>query len=558
MLMLKLLFKRIINVNIDLEFFITFLFLNAGFLLLYFSQIITQNGIVLDEKILFRILGYGATLISEVFVVSVLLSKKKKCQKVIIYISAAFFILDFYSIFYYNTVFNYALFEIILATNFNEAFEFLSVHFDYKIFILIVFIFCVIKFVGHKINQGVYIQKNKKLLNIIMLFNLLLTVCMWGGITYKNPNNLFWLTNCISLERMVTLPLNAYIETIQYDNYKKMYGNKDIEIQNNANIPYIVFVLGESMNRNHMQLYGYHLNNNPNLSKKEKNLFVFNDVISPQSGTLQVLKVLFSFYNGDGKDNFYNNENLFFVLRKSGYSTTWISNQDNNNISSNLGLLYAEVCDRFYFTQDFFDELNYDGKILPLIDQAIKSEENKYNFYVIHLMGAHEEYAKRYPDTFKKFDLNDEKSFDGSMISKKVRSDYDNAVLYNDYIVNAIIEKFINKNAMIIYVSDHGEEVYEDRAFSGHYPNGNFNMIEIPMIIYVTNEFKLKFPELVNKIKMSVNKPFVTNDMIHSLLDIMNIDNKNLVKERSIFNEKFNITSKRIYNGQIYTKEWRN
>ena len=173
-------------------------------------------------------------------------------------------------------------------------------------------------------------------------------------------------------------------------------------------------------------------------------------------------------------------------------------------------------------------------------------------------MGAHEEYAKRYPDTFKKFDLNDEKSFDGSMISKKVRSDYDNAVLYNDYIVNAIIEKFINKNAMIIYVSDHGEEVYEDRAFSGHYPNGNFNMIEIPMIIYVTNEFKLKFPELVNKIKMSVNKPFVTNDMIHSLLDIMNIDNKNLVKERSIFNEKFNITSKRIYNGQIYTKEWRN
>ena len=49
---------------------------------------------------------------------------------------------------------------------------------------------------------------------------------------------------------------------------------------------------------------------------------------------------------------------------------------------------------------------------------------------------------------------------------RNVLADYDNAILYNDSIVDAIISRFEDKEAIIIYMPDHGEECYEgNRGF---------------------------------------------------------------------------------------------
>ena len=40
-------------------------------------------------------------------------------------------------------------------------------------------------------------------------------------------------------------------------------------------------------------------------------------------------------------------------------------------------------------------------------------------------------------------------------------SEYDNATLYNDSIVDQIVRRFANEDAIVIYVPDHGEECFE-------------------------------------------------------------------------------------------------
>ena len=38
---------------------------------------------------------------------------------------------------------------------------------------------------------------------------------------------------------------------------------------------------------------------------------------------------------------------------------------------------------------------------------------------------------------------------------------YDNAILYNDSIVDQIVKRFANEEAVVIYMPDHGEECFE-------------------------------------------------------------------------------------------------
>ena len=58
----------------------------------------------------------------------------------------------------------------------------------------------------------------------------------------------------------------------------------------------------------------------------------------------------------------------------------------------------------------------------------------------------------------KRADLNEQR--------RSILADYDNAVLYNDSIVYQIVKRFENKDAIVIYMPDHGEECYEgNRGF---------------------------------------------------------------------------------------------
>ena len=83
-------------------------------------------------------------------------------------------------------------------------------------------------------------------------------------------------------------------------------------------------------------------------------------------------------------------------------------------------------------------------------------------------------------------------------------------------------------------------------------------MVEIPFLIYTSDKFIKNYPEKVESIKNSVDKPYMTDDLIHTILEIADIKTSEFDETRSIINKNFNDKRKRITGGKDYDTELKN
>lgn len=85
---------------------------------------------------------------------------------------------------------------------------------------------------------------------------------------------------------------------------------------NNSKTPYVIFILGEATTRNHMQLYGYNLENTPKLVERNSRgeIFKFEDVTSCANYTMSAMRQIFTFTEKDDDENlWYTKANLFDI-----------------------------------------------------------------------------------------------------------------------------------------------------------------------------------------------------------------------------------------------------
>lgn len=333
-------------------------------------------------------------------------------------------------------------------------------------------------------------------------------------------------------------------------------------LTDDSTIPFVIFVLGESTDRNHMQLYGYRLPTTPllNVRHERGEIFRFNDTIACANNTAPAMSKIFTFAEKDELLNdWYLKANLFDVVRRAGYHTVWLSNQSPIGLWGNFDKYFSARCDEKFFIESedkLAQQRQIDGVLLPVLDEFLAASTAAKNFYVIHLYGTHGIYRERYPAEFEKFSADDEDKPESNW--KKVTAEYDNAVLYNDFIVDEIIRRFEDKNAVLIYISDHGEEVYDGRDFAWHSleEDGNVHMIEIPALIWVSKYFRERYLEKISALNAAVDRPYRTDYLIHTLLDLMDIRTTSFDATKSIINENFDSTRPRIYNGKLYVKRF--
>ena len=161
-------------------------------------------------------------------------------------------------------------------------------------------------------------------------------------------------------------------------------------------------------------------------------------------------------------------------------------------------------------------------------------------------MGSHNRYEMRYPSAFAQF-KSDSISGVEKYVDKAQVAAYLNSVLYGDFIVSEIFKHFAESDSIVIYFSDHGEEVYDWRSFIGHSDSkiSRF-MVEIPFIIYVSDSFIQKHPTLYKRIQKASNQRYMNDDLIHTLLDIAGINLKGYEAKRSILSEDTSILDERV------------
>jgi arylsulfatase len=337
--------------------------------------------------------------------------------------------------------------------------------------------------------------------------------------------------------------------------------NENLTVQHvGKGIPNIVLIVGESENRNHMHLYGYDRDTTPGLDQLAKNhkIAVFTDVVSPHAYTTASLSEIYSLHHYENPDKWYNTLNLIDILKKAGYHTSWLSNQESSGNWVSVANFLANRNDYKEYTylrdstSDLYD--SYDEKLFPIIDKVKSQNTSDKQFYTIHLMGSHASYDRRVPPNWRKFELeptNTKADFE--------RNAYDDTVLYNDYVLTQIFKKFDDTDTLIIYISDHGESVYEkDSKLIGH-GDGQLNryMLEIPMIMYGTDTFKENHPELWKKILDAQHRPYMTDDLPHTIMDLLDIRVNGFDASRSIINSEFNSNRNRVIQGQDYNNYYK-
>ena len=136
-------------------------------------------------------------------------------------------------------------------------------------------------------------------------------------------------------------------------------------------------------------------------------------------------------------------------------------------------------------------------------------------------MGNHSSYSERYPKDFSKFSGN------------KIVDDYDNSILYNDFVMENLYDKLLELPDFkcMVYFSDHAEDV---KRHLGHNSDTyTSDMIEIPFYICLSGNFIKKYPEKLGNLKKAQNSYF-TNDLIfNTMLSLMNIENKDIYEEEN-------------------------
>lgn len=303
----------------------------------------------------------------------------------------------------------------------------------------------------------------------------------------------------------------------------------------------IIVVIGESLTRNHMGLYGYSRQTTPLLSQKLSNLYVYTDVVSPQVHTIPVIRSLLSFIDKENPDYYTAKPSLFELFNRAGYETYFISNQP---FGGNFKTSYDDLLNLAQHKYDMSKQKKNDDVLLPEIKKILDSSDKvKNKIIVVHLVGNHMAYEFRYPASFNKFDYKkDNLVSDAPYRDAKAKKDidyYDNSVLFNDYIISSMIDMLAEKKGeetSLIYMSDHGEELFDKREFAGHaYEKVSKYMCEIPFIVWVSDSFRDMNPNLVFETK----RAFSSNDFLYSLTNFAGLEYKDYVPEKSLFSSHF-------------------
>ena len=386
----------------------------------------------------------------------------------------------------------------LFQTNFSEAWDYLL---SQNIWLWIGGIIGIIALIGLQIYL---LTKLKTKLRRVKTLILALALAAYASVLLFPKLNLNYIHN---------LFLTTQAELQGFSKFKQMRDAKLNSLrQLNLRAPakgVYVLVIGESLSRDHMQLYGYSRQTTPWLSKlaQKRSTVAFTNAYANHTHTVPVLSYALSEKNQYNDLLLEETATIIDVARAAGYKTYWLSNQLKYSVyDTPVNIIGASADVSKWINTSVGEKLStqfYDEKLLDFlpdnktIDKAL---------IVVHLMGNHNLYQDRYP---KKFD-----KFHGS---KENVSEYDNSVLYNDWVVSQIYARVARNPEFMafVYFSDHGDDVENNLGHNSSL--FSYPMIRIPLIVSVSYKFARQNTEEFYNLHRHRNS-YWTNDLLYDLM----------------------------------------
>lgn len=388
-----------------------------------------------------------------------------------------------------------------------------------------------------------------------------------GLLTVGAVAGLVWLTFGIKSGKSY---LTIYGRTAKYaiDVYKenRAFANRACKgvpfpnpekLQTKASEITVVLVLGESASREALSVYGYPLVTTPYCAAMRDSLYIFRYAIGCSTSTAMNIERILTFEEDSAPDgSWYRYPALIDMLKKSRFKTFWLSNQERTGLMSNNSGVMAEDADvvEYVGAQSSEDQLmaKYDTELLPYFGKAMADTAPR-KFIFLHLLGSHVEYSNRYPASCAYFTAD-------SVLAKirnpwlnwekaQTVAQYANSVRFTDALLGNIINVAATEQrpVVVIYFSDHGENVYTDRDFIGRDPK----FVEIPFIVYTNAAYRRMSPAVIDMMRAGVERPFTTANVIYTLMTLSGISHPLYDATKDVLSPHF-LQRPRYVDGKIF------
>lgn len=292
----------------------------------------------------------------------------------------------------------------------------------------------------------------------------------------------------------------------------------------------VVLIIGESARSKNLSIGGYERETTPRI-KKIHNLLGFGDVTP--CGNLTAYSVECMLSRRVAKDFAFptNEESIIKVFEKLKFSTSYFSTQkavgDNNSL-----ILLASEAQKFHFNDIIFKRLGgaevYDEYLLSDLRQELARDDD--SFIILQTLGSHFLFNERYTDKFKIFTPTCEVNDLTKCTRQEVINAYDNSILYTDFFISSVVKELKKQNALLIYISDHGQFLGEDGIYY-HGPLRSFDSENhrVPMFLWMSDKlmerdfYRQKFDKAAKKITHKLSH----DNLFYSILDCAGIEVEN-------------------------------
>ena len=502
-----------------------------------------------------------------------------KYSKILIYLFLfVLFFVDVFLLLNYGTMMSPSISMLLIETNTDETTEFLSTYLICNRS-LIAYAICFIMALYIVLSEHRF-KREIRMKRLLCCFLCVISVYMFQRAIspIKTYSRLF---NCQNLSEAELWYLDYPVNTNTFSNLlyslyifhlsknemnEAMLSTITIKDQiQTSNQVNIVMIIGESFNKYHSSLYGYYLPTNPLMEKEVEagRLFVFDDVISSYNLTSFVIRNLFSTNSIMDDEKWYAFPAFPILFKKAGWNVYFWDNQrtfgkaDVSDFSISSYLFNDSVAKKSYTAYND-KSFQYDGELIDdFFNRIVLSGDN--NLVIFHLMGQHTMPIKRYPNNkdFEKFKIKDIRRNDLDNRRKQLLANYDNATLYNDKVVHDVIDHFSEKNAVVIYFSDHGEEIYDFRDHYGRTQETTKTsamlkaQYEIPFMIWCSTLFADNNKDVLENIKAAQAKPFMNDNVCQILMGIVGMKTIYYHPERDLISPCFLPYNHRIVQNSV-------
>ncbi len=485
-----------------------------------------------------------------------------------------------YAINEFNAEINTSNLFNIFNSNYSETFQFISASLYYYLFIsllvaivliallsqtkkenkpFILWLFLILAFVC-SFASSLYIYETFTSVIIILLFITLAYLLTRYDLSLKGILGFTIITVLmlfLFLLNKSILPLNLIHELIVFEHKRaelqKLLSSPKENIaeiypsvfKNEYEPLTVVLIVGESARSDHIGINGYRRNTTPKLAERS-NLLSFSKVFSCGIVTRTSIPCMFTRADKAEDAIGFPETTLISFFNKHGFHTEWIDMHPFANFfHAPISPLASEANEQVFLNKDITNKLtsntlkksSNDLAILDLFEKRISSI-NGNQLYVLVTLGSHWQYALRYPHGFSLFTPECKAHTPAKCSNESLVNAYDNSILFTDYIIDEIISLVEDRNALVVYTSDHGQSLGENGKYIHNHPN-EINNYHVPFIIWYSNLFGANYPELIESLRSKTNKIVTHRHYFHSILDCTGFKSNAINKNLSICDNNF-------------------